>query len=94
MPIFRLELPTESSFVPWMQEELHIRQMFYPAKNTPKPQAASKPKYFIIGAKDFDLWLQGRKAMGQTYACIKNGNEYIMLDPEWIAHVTNTNNED
>lgn len=48
-----------------------------------------QPKYFIIGAKNFDRWLQGRKVMGQTYACIKNGHEYIMLDNEGIAHIIN-----
>ena len=49
----------------------------------------TKPKHFIIGAKDFDAWLKGCKNMPDTYACIKNRNEYILLNQGWCAHITN-----
>lgn len=48
-----------------------------------------QPKHFIIGAKNFDAWLKRCKNMPDTYACIKNRNEYILLNQGWCAHITN-----
>lgn len=59
------------------------------SKTTAPLPACRKPTYFEVGAEDFERWLLDCRAMGNSYACIKHGNTYILLEPHWAACIVN-----